>query len=183
MREWRVLFLLIVTGCHARPEASSSTTSEPSRPVAAARAAPAPVDELDARAALPLLPMMATHQKQNMRDHLLAVQEVVTALAGDDFAAVERAARRLGFSEPMARMCTHMGAAAPGFTERALAFHRTADTIGVAARRHDHSAVVQALGTTLSSCTDCHAAFKQQLVDEATWNELAGAASSPGHEH
>jgi hypothetical protein len=45
---------------------------------------------MDQRAALPLLPMMANHQKQNMRDHLLAVQQIVAALASDDFVQVAR---------------------------------------------------------------------------------------------
>jgi hypothetical protein len=125
--------------------------------------------------------MMANHQKQNMRDHLLAVQEIVAAVAVDDFPSAERAAGRMGFSEPMAQMCTHMGAGAPGFTERALEFHHTADTIAVAARAHDHLAVVDALGRTLSTCTGCHASFKQEIVDEARWRELTGAASTSDH--
>ena len=33
----------------------------------------ASLEEMDTRVAVPLLPMMANHQKQNMRDHLLAV--------------------------------------------------------------------------------------------------------------
>ncbi len=48
------------------------------------------LDELDARAPIPLLPMMANHQKENMRDHLVAVQEIVAALASNDFAAIEQ---------------------------------------------------------------------------------------------
>lgn len=141
----------------------------------------ATLDELDERTPVPLLPMMANHQKQNMRDHLLAVQEIVAAVAVDDYSGAERAAGRMGFSEPMAQMCTHMGAGAPGFTERALEFHHTADTIAVAARAHDHAAVVDALGKTLSACTGCHAAFKQEVVDEATWSERTGAAAAASH--
>ena len=73
---------------------------------------------MDTRTPVPLLPMMADHQKRNMRDHLLAVQEIVAALAADNFAAVERSAGRIGYSEQMGQMCVHMGAGAPGFTER-----------------------------------------------------------------
>ena len=50
------------------------------------------LDSMDQRAPVPLLPMMAEHQKRNMRDHLIAVQEIVTALAAGDFAAVEQSA-------------------------------------------------------------------------------------------
>jgi hypothetical protein len=130
------------------------------------------LDALDARTPVPMLPMMANHQKQNMRDHLLAVQDILAGAASGDFAGVERAAARIGYSESMGRMCSHMGAAAPGFTERALEFHHTADTISQAAREHDQTKVLEALGATLARCTGCHAAFKQDVVDEATWKRL-----------
>lgn len=139
------------------------------------------LDQLDTRAPLPLLPMMANHQEQNMRDHLLAVQEIVTAVGSEDYAAVERAAGRIGFSEQMGQMCTHMGAGAPGFTEKALAFHHTADRIAVAARAKDRARVLSELGATLETCTSCHAAWKQQVVDEATWTRLTSAAPPTHH--
>jgi hypothetical protein len=120
--------------------------------------------------------MMANHQKQNMRDHLVAVQEIVAAIATDDFAGVERAAGRIGFSEQMGRMCTHMGAGAPGFTEQALNFHHTADRISAAARDRDRARVLTELGATLKTCTSCHAAWKQQVVDESTWTRLTSSA-------
>lgn len=133
--------------------------------------------KLDARLPVPLLPQMANHQKQNMRDHLLSVQEIVAAAASDDFAAVELAASRIGFSAEMGRMCEHMGARAAGFTEQALQFHRTADSIAVAARLHDSSAVLQALGRTLATCTTCHATYRQSVVDAAAWNAQPTAAA------
>jgi hypothetical protein len=139
------------------------------------------LDHIDGRVAVPLLPMMANHQKQNMRDHLLAVQEVIVASSTGDFPAIEKAAARLGYSEQMGQMCTHMGAGAPGFTEQALAFHHTADTIGDAARRRDRAAVIEALGSTLQTCTGCHATFRQTVVDEATWNRLTSMAAPMGH--
>ena len=54
---------------------------------------------MDSRRALPLPPMMANHQKQNMRDHLVGVQEIVAAMVDADFTAAERAAGRIGYSE------------------------------------------------------------------------------------
>jgi hypothetical protein len=116
---------------------------------------------MDTRSPVPLLPMMANHQ-----------QEIVMAAAGGDFVGIERAAARIGYSEQMGQMCTHMGAGAPGFTEAALEFHHTADTIVSAARQHDLAAVMGALGSTLQTCTGCHASFRQEVVDEATWNRV-----------
>jgi hypothetical protein len=127
---------------------------------------------LDLRTPLPLTAMMAEHQKRNMRDHLAAVQEVVAALAVDDMAATQKAAHRIGYSDTMAQMCQHMAAAAPGFTDMALAFHRTADTIADAAQRGDRKAATTALAITLGACVGCHAAYRQQIVDDATWRQL-----------
>jgi hypothetical protein len=125
--------------------------------------------------------MMANHQKQNMRDHLLAVQEIILASGRNDFAGVERAATRIGYSAEMGKMCTHMGAGAQGFTEQALAFHHTADSIATAARKHDRPAVMTALGTTLQACTACHETFRQRVVDQATWTRLTSMPAPTGH--
>lgn len=156
----------------------------PSAVVAAKGSAPLEaLDQMDARTAVPLVPMMANHQKQNMRDHLAAVQEIVTAVAANDFPAIEKSAGRIGYSEQMGMMCQHMGAGAPGFTEAALRFHHTADTIAEAAKQKDTQGVLTALGATLSTCTSCHATFKQEVVDDSTWASLTkqAAPSEPMH--
>lgn len=166
----RWVFLVAALGLSSCRSASEAPPSPSHRGEASAMSVPlagsprAALDQLDPRTPLPLLPMMAHHQKQNMRDHLVAVQEIVTALGKDDFEGVTRAAQRLGSSPTMTQMCSHLGTGAPGFTEQALAFHRTADEMGVAAHTRDRAAVLAALGKTLSACTGCHATFKQQLV-------------------
>jgi len=135
-------------------------------------------EALDTRTPLPLTAMMAEHQKRNMRDHLAAVQEIVAAFGADDMAAAQKAARRIGYSDTMAQMCQHMGAGASGFTDMALAFHRTADTIADAAQRGDRKAATAALATTLVACVGCHAMYRQQVVDEPTWQRLT---TEPAH--
>jgi hypothetical protein len=137
------------------------------------------LDRIDGRSPIPLLPAMASHQKQNMRDHLVAVQEIVAAQSIADFSAAEAAAARLGFSHTMGQMCTHMGAGAPGFSEQAIEFHHTADRIGDAARERDGTRLLMALGATLQACTSCHAVWKQQVVDEPTWQRLTASAAPP----
>jgi hypothetical protein len=151
------------------PPAEGSAAAAPSDSVSAHHV----LDRMDARTPVPLLPMMAEHQKRNMRDHLVAVQELTAALAVGDFSAVRRAAGRMGSSEQMTRMCEHLGAHAPGFTEVALRFHQTADTIAEAATRQDRDAVLEALNRTLAVCTSCHSTYKQQVVDDATWAALS----------
>ncbi len=170
------VYSLVLLGCKREaPPAPGVVTATAALPSSTATPAEH-LDRLDPRKAVPLLPMMANHQKQNMRDHLVVVQEVVAALAREDFPAIQRAASRIAFSDPMGQMCTHMGAGAPGFSEQAITFHRTADTIAAAARSRDRGAVLNALSGTLQTCTSCHAAWKQQVVDQASWEQ---ASSSP----
>jgi len=132
----------------------------------AAPKADSELDRLDKRKPVPLSPKMALHQKQNMREHLEAVQAIISGLSHDDFPAVEKAANKIGYSDEMKQMCTHMGAGAPGFTEMAIQFHKTADTIAEAARFKDRVATLKALDKTLQTCTSCHTQFKQQIVDQ-----------------
>jgi hypothetical protein len=160
-----------VAGCQ-RPAAT------PAAPVSTS--AVAVLDSMDTRVPVPLLPMMANHQKQNMRDHLHAVQDIVVAVGAGDLDAIARAAATIGYSVQMGQMCSHMGAGAPGFTEQALRFHHTADKISEAARERDMPGVLGALGATLATCTGCHATFKQKIVDETAWSSLAGQAA-PQH--
>jgi hypothetical protein len=131
----------------------------------------------DTRQPLPLLAAMATHQKQNMREHLAAIQAIVGAIGRDNMDGVAKAAARLGYSETMGQMCQHMGAAAPGFTPMALNFHHTADTIGDAARRGDRAGVLSALDRTLQTCVGCHSTYRQEVVDQETWKRLTVATT------
>jgi hypothetical protein len=173
--------LVALGGCRPAEQTVAASTASAAGTESPACAAHGALEALDGRTPVPLLPMMAHHQKENMRDHLVAVQEIVGALAAKDFAAVEKAATRIGYSEQMGHQCSHMGAGAPGFTEQALVFHRTADRIGEAARKQDEAGVLVALGATLSTCTGCHAGFKQQVVDDAGFAAATKTAPPAAH--
>jgi hypothetical protein len=163
--------VVVLAGCSG-DWPSSTAEAQASPKTSDKMSASSALDRLDERKPVPLLPMMAQHQKANMRDHLVAVQEIVAGLASKNYAAVEKAAKRIGFSEQMGQMCTHMGAGAPGFTEQALAFHHTADGIVRAAQAKHAEKVLKELNATLQTCTACHAAWKQQVVDEGTWQRI-----------
>lgn len=157
---------------------SSAAPEKQAAPALVTAAKPAaPARGMDSRTPLPLTEMMATHQKQEMRDHLRVVQEITAALATDDFDAIARSAARIGWSAQEAMMCKHMGAGAPGFAEMGEHFHKTADTIALAAKRHDHAGVAAALGATLQTCVTCHDTFRQEIVDAATFDAEAGSAA------
>ena len=132
----------------------------------------------DTRQPLPLPAMMAEHQKQNMREHLAAIQAIIAAIGRDDMDAVTKAVAGIGYSEAMGQMCEHMGAAASGFAPMALNFHHTADTIGEAARRGDRAGVLSSLDRTLQACVGCHATYRQEVVDDETWKRLTAATPS-----
>ena len=156
------LTLVACQTVHDREQTPASLTSG----VLQASNAAMELDRLDQRKPLPLLPMMANHQKQSMREHLTVVQEVVAATAAGDFGHVAQAAQRMGYSEAMAQRCEHLGAGAAGFSEQALAFHHSADRIVAAAQRENLPAVLSALSETLATCTACHESYKQRVVDK-----------------
>ena len=124
-------------------------------------------------------PMMAWHQKQNMQDHLVAIQQITAALAHEDWDAVASAAGRIASSPQRQQQCEHMGSGADGFTARALDFHTRADAIAPAAASQDVQAVLAATSHTLEACTSCHATYRQDVVDAATWAERTGAMHAP----
>lgn len=138
------------------------------------------LDEMDQRQPVPLIPMMANHQKENMRDHLVVVQEIMQALAVRDFAAIEKSAARISYSEQQAQRCSHMGSGAQGFPETGVDFHRTADTIIAAAKSKDVDKTLTALSNTLAKCTACHSRFRQDVVSEKEWKELTGIKELKG---
>lgn len=129
---------------------------------------------LDTRTPVPLLPRMALHQKENMRDHLLVVQQITDGLARDDWAAIEAAAGRFASSPEMQMQCEHMGMGADGF-------HHRADGIVTAAKEKDAAKVLAATARTLEACTTCHATYRQDVVTDAAWSERTGSAAPSMH--
>ena len=173
--------LFFFVGCHDDDSApAAARQADPGTP--ANVAASLPTDELaqlDHRQPVPLQPMMAWPQKQNMMQHLVAIQRITDGLAREDWEEITRASTLLEDSPQMRQMCEHMGAGAEGFTEMALDFHGRADAIGEAARARDGAAVLRATSNTLQACTGCHAAFRQEIVDAATWKARTGQAHEP----
>jgi hypothetical protein len=132
---------------------------------------------MDPRTPVPLQPMMAWHQKQNMQAHLVAIEGITAALAEEDWEGVQASASAIQSSPQMAMQCEHMGAGAEGFTALALDFHQRADGIAIAAAEQDQKRVLQATAHTLKACTSCHAQYRQDLVDAQTWSLRTGSSA------
>ena len=179
-----IALALFAAACQNKDPAPAAVQEQP--PPLSASGACQPMDELaslDHRTPVPLQPMMAWHQKQNMMEHLVAIQRITDGLAREDWEEVASASALIESSPQMQQMCQHLGAGAQGFTEMALDFHRRADAIGVAARAHDGAAVLRATSNTLQACTGCHAAFRQEVVDATTWEARTGQAHDPASMH
>jgi hypothetical protein len=185
LRRAALLTALVITACQSQAPAPAPSAEETGRELdepAPVADTPGPMEELaglDDRRPVPLQPMMAWHQKQNMMEHLVAIQRITDGVAREDWEAVASASALIETSPQMQQMCRHMGAGAEGFTDMALEFHRRADAIGEAARAEDGAAVLRATSHTLEACTTCHAAFRQEVVDAATWQVRTGEAHDP----
>ena len=114
----------------------------------------------DKRTPLNLPPMMAQHQKANMREHLKAVNEVVHQMGANDFAAASKTAHeKLGLTAQMKQMCDNM----PNETFRTMAldFHQSGDALAEALKTKDTGKSLNALDAVLTKCTSCHEMFRQ----------------------
>jgi hypothetical protein len=172
------LILYVTLGSMIALAARRDSSAEPAPPAPAKPRAAAASSGVDGRTPVPLSAMMAAHQKRDMRDHLRVVQEITAALARDDFDAIAASAARIGWSEQQAAKCKHMGAGAPGFSAMGEQFHKTADQISNAARRHDRSGVVNALDVTLQACVGCHESYRQDIVADANLHGAKGMDDS-----
>ena len=170
--------ILPLTACSGEPAATPPAGTDPTAETGGCQAL-AELASLDPREPVPLQPMMAWHQKQNMQQHLVAIQRIVGGLGRGDWEAVSRASELIESSPQMQQMCQHMGAGADGFTELALDFHRRADAIGEAARARDTGSVLLATSHTLEACTGCHSRFRQEVVDSDTWQQRTESAQEP----
>jgi len=113
----------------------------------------------DTRRVLDVPDAMKEHQKQNMREHLRAVQQVTAMMARgqwDEAAAVAHG--QLGLTEEMRRMCSMFG---PEFMAMGLAFHESGDRLGEALKTKDRVKAETAMAGMLEKCVACHDTFKQ----------------------
>ena len=114
----------------------------------------------DSRISLGLSPEMKQNQLANMRSHVEAVHDIIGLLAEDKFdEASVIAHHKLGLTPEMKKMCNMFGNA--DFRKLGLAFHQQADKLGEVLKTHDMKRSLSALHTTMNSCVQCHATFRQ----------------------
>jgi hypothetical protein len=124
----------------------------------------APVE--DRRVAVAFPPKLREHTLANMRDHLLALQEIQTALAMGKFdIAADIAERRLGLSSLTAHGAHEVAKYMPkGMQDAGTAMHRSASRLSVAALdasvTNDLRPALSALAEVTAACVTCHAGYR-----------------------
>lgn len=114
----------------------------------------------DTRISLNVSPQKAQHQLMNMRNHVKAVQEIVSYLSNDEYdKASEVASKQLGLTDEMKMMCSSFGN--DDFEKLGMTFHNNADKMSEIFKTKDKNKSLEALALTMNSCVNCHATFKQ----------------------
>ena len=109
---------------------------------------------------------MRLHTMSNMRDHLLAVQEIDLALSRNDFdKAASVAEQRLGMSSLELHGAAHIAPYMPqGMQDIGTQMHRSASRHAVEAQNasvsNDVRPALAALGTVMQQCVACHGSYR-----------------------
>ncbi len=123
----------------------------------------------DTRRLVKLPPMLQTHMLANMRDHLVALNEILGALAeGDTGKAAGIAEKRLGMSSLSLHGAAHLGKFMPAaMGEIGTQMHRDASRFVIAAQnaefapgREAQREVYRALQKVTGNCNACHMAYR-----------------------
>ncbi len=120
----------------------------------------------DRRVEVAFPPALREHTLANMRDHLLALQEMQAALAAGAFdRAAEVSERRLGMSSLQTHGAHEVAKYMPqGMQEAGSAMHRSASRFAVAAQdgaaTGDLKPALAALAEVTARCVACHAGYR-----------------------
>jgi cytochrome c556 len=120
----------------------------------------------DARQLVKFPDAMREHTLSNMRDHLLALQEIDVALSKSDYdRAASVAETRLGMSSLEAHGAAHLAPFMPkGMQDIGTGMHRAASKFAVeaqnAAASNDVRPALASLGAIMQQCVACHAAYR-----------------------
>ena len=116
----------------------------------------------DARRLVQLPKKMQQHMMSNMRDHLVAVNEILIKLANGDFEeAAEIAEYRLGMSSPESNGASHMAEFMPeGMRQAGAAMHKAASRFALKAQEEEVLPAYNTLSEVTSACVACHSGYR-----------------------
>ena len=125
-----------------------------------------PVQADDGRQTVELPDMMREHMLSNMRDHLLALEEITRYLANQQYdEAAEVAENRLGMSSMDLHGASHLGKFMPKeMGAIGTNMHRAASRFALAAQDAEIEGglnkAFSALSEVMQQCVACHAGYK-----------------------
>ena len=116
----------------------------------------------DSRQLVELPEMMQQHMMKNMRDHLVAINEILINIANDELEkAADVAEYRLGMSSLDSHGASHMAKFMPeGMRQVGTSMHRAASRFALKVQEGDLSPAYNALSQVTSACVTCHSGYR-----------------------
>jgi Cytochrome C' len=114
------------------------------------------------RVRLDLQPPQQEALKATMREHLVVLEAIVSALARQDYnTAASVAHLELGFPKHHDAMLREGGASLPKhYQELAMAHHQAAEELAGAIAAKQMAPILRQLSKTIQACTACHNAYR-----------------------
>jgi cytochrome c556 len=105
---------------------------------------------------------MQQHMLSNMRDHLVAINEILISMAnGEMDKAAETAEMRLGMSSLETHGAEHMAKFMPaGMRQAGTSMHKAASRFALKAQEGEVLPAYAALSGITSACIACHSAYR-----------------------
>ena len=116
----------------------------------------------DSRQLIELPEMMQEHLLANMRDHLVAINEILIYLADDKLdEAADVAESRLGMCSLKLHGASHMAKLMPaGMQQMGTSMHRAASRFALKAEEGDVSSAYSVLTEVTSACVACQSNYR-----------------------
>lgn len=116
----------------------------------------------DSRQLVKLPEMMQQHMMSNMRDHLVAINEILLYLGNNEMdKAADVAEQRLGMSSLGTHGASHMAGFMPeGMRKAGTTMHKKASQFALKAQEGDLISAYKSLSQVTSSCIACHSSYR-----------------------
>jgi hypothetical protein len=116
----------------------------------------------DTRKLVQLPAMMQQHMMSNMRDHLVAINEILMSMGkGKLNKAADIAEARLGMSSLKAHGASHMASFMPeDMRDAGTSMHKAASRFALIAQEGELLSAYKSLSAVTSSCVACHAGYR-----------------------
>ncbi|MBQ0756936.1 MAG: hypothetical protein KBT66_03305 [Amphritea sp.] len=116
----------------------------------------------ESRELVQLPEMMQQHMMSNMRDHLVAINEIMLSIASDDLdRAADIAENRLGMSSLGSHGASHLAKFMPeDMRSKGTAMHRAASRFALTAQEGEPLPAYRALTAVTTACVTCHSSYR-----------------------